>query len=192
VLGEDEALIEFLQKAIGYSLTGRVNEKALFFLHGTGDNGKTTLIEAVRKIMGEYAGTVDIDALMKKSGVPEKERAIADLLGKRFVTSSEAAEGEALHEARIKNLTGMGRLSGRRIYGSAFEFDPQFKLFIDANHKPHISGTEGAIWSRFKLIPFNVSIPKAEQDKHLLEKLAAEAPGILAWAVQGCLTLLTW
>ncbi|HZZ14439.1 MAG TPA: phage/plasmid primase, P4 family, partial [Candidatus Sulfotelmatobacter sp.] len=82
---------------------------------------------------------------------------------------------------------GMGRLSGRRIYGSAFEFEPQFKLFIDANHKPRISGTEEAIWNRFKLIPFNVSIPKAEQDRELGNKLAAEAPGILAWAVKGCL-----
>jgi putative DNA primase/helicase len=187
VLGEDQTLIEFLQKAIGYSLTGSVNEKALFFLHGTGDNGKTTLVEAVRKIMGEYAGTVDIDALMKKAQTPENERATEDLLWKRFVTSSEAAEGEPLHEARIKHLTGMGRLSGRRIYGSGFEFDPQFKLFIDANHKPRISGTEEAIWNRFKMIPFAVSIPKAEQDKRLLEKLGAEAPGILAWAVQGCL-----
>jgi putative DNA primase/helicase len=81
----------------------------------------------------------------------------------------------------------MGRLSGRRIYGSAFEFDPQFKLFIDANHRPRISGTEDAIWYRLKMIPFTVSIPKDQQDKHLLEKLVAEAPGILAWAVQGCL-----
>lgn len=187
VLGGNTDLIVFIQKAMGYSLTGAVNEKALFFLHGNGDNGKTTLLEAIRPIMGDYAGTVDIEALMKKAQTSEKERAFADLLGKRFVTSSEAAEGEALHEARIKYLTGMGLLSGRRIYGSAFEFYPQFKLFIDANHKPPISGTEEAIWNRFRLIPFTVSIPKAEQDKQLLVKLANEAPGILAWAVQGCL-----
>jgi len=187
VLDGNADLIDFMQKAIGYSLTGAVNEKALFFLHGTGDNGKTTLLEAIRPILGDYAGTVDIEALMKKAQTSEKERAFADLLGKRFVTSSEAAEGEALHEARIKYLTGMGRLSGRRIYGSSFEFDPQFKLFIDANHKPRISGNEEAIWNRFRMVPFTVSIPKAEQDKQLLAKLANEAPGILAWAVQGCL-----
>ena len=187
ILNDDAALIDFMQKAIGYSLTGDVTEKALFFLHGKGDNGKTTLVEAVRRIMGEYAGAVDIEALMKKASNSDKERATADLAGKRFATSSEAGQGETLHEARIKHLTGMGRLVGRRIYGASFEFDPQFKLFIDANHKPHISGTDQAIWNRLRLIPFNVSIPKDQQDKSLLVKLAAESPGILAWAVQGCL-----
>jgi len=124
---------------------------------------------------------------MKKAQTNEKERAIADLLGKRFATSSEVAEGEAMHEARIKLLTGMSRLKGRQIYGSAFEFDPQFKLFIDANHTPSISAAENAIWNRLRLVPFTVSIPKKEQDKTLLSKLAAEAPGILSWAVRGCL-----
>jgi putative DNA primase/helicase len=92
-----------------------------------------------------------------------------------------------LHEARIKHLTGMGRLTARRIYGSSFEFDPQFKLFLDSNDKPVIRGREDAIWSRVKLIPFTVSIPEAERDKLLGDKLAAtELPGILAWAVEGC------
>lgn len=186
VFNGDNDLIEFMQKAIGYALTGCVTEKALFPLYGTGDNGKTTLLEAVRTVMGDYAGMVYIEALMKKAQVAEKERAFADLLGKRFVTSSEAADGQALHEARVKHLTGMGKLSGRRIYGSAFEFDPQFKLFIDANHKPVVSQSDDAIWNRFRMIPFSVPIPKAEQDRNLGSKLAAEAPGILAWAVRGC------
>jgi putative DNA primase/helicase len=92
-----------------------------------------------------------------------------------------------LNEAKIKNITGMGRLVGRRLYGNAFEFDPLFKLFIDANHKPVIRGTDNAIWNRIRLVPFNVSIPKAEQDRRLLQKLRTEGPGILAWAVRGCL-----
>jgi putative DNA primase/helicase len=187
IFDNDCELILFIQKAIGYSLTGCVSEKALFFLCGAGDNGKTTLLEVVRKMLGDYAGVIDIDALMSKAQTSEKERATADLLGKRFVTSSEAAEGQALHEARIKHLTGMGRLVGRRMYGSSFEFDPQFKLYVDANHKPTIRGGDNAIWNRMRVIPFNISIPKAEQDKQLLAKLFDELPGILAWAVEGCL-----
>ena len=183
----NQDLIRFLQRALGYALTGKVGEKALFFLYGSGDNGKTTLIETFRYILGDYAGAMHSEALMKKSQNTERERAIADLLGKRFITSSEAADGEHFNEAMVKQLTGMGRLKGRHIYGSSFEFDPQFKLFIDANHKPQISGNEQAIWNRFRLIPFNVSIPKAEQDRELSAKLRAEAPGILAWAVKGCL-----
>jgi putative DNA primase/helicase len=188
ILDGDQALIGFQQRAIGYTLTGCVTEKALFCLHGAGNNGKTTLLEVIRKILGEYAGMIDIEALMKTAQSDLTQRAVADLIGKRFVTSSEAAEGQALHEARIKQLTGMGRLTARRIYGSAFEFDPQFKLFIDANDKPVIRGRDEAIWSRVRLIPFTVSIPEAERDRTLGDKLAAaELPGILAWAVEGCL-----
>jgi putative DNA primase/helicase len=137
--------------------------------------------------MGDYAGIVEIDALMQNGHDDVRDRAVAELVGKRFVTSSEAQEGAKLNEARVKHLTGMGRLQGRHIYGSPFQFDPHFKLFIDANHKPVIRGTDNAIWNRIHLIPFEVSIPKAEQDRHLGKKLRAELPGILAWAMQGCL-----
>lgn len=116
-----------------------------------------------------------------------KDRAIAEHVGRRFVTSSETDQGQRLHEARVKQLTGMGKLLGRKIYGSPFEFDPMFKLFLDANHKPEIRGTDQAIWSRIRLIPFNVSIPKAEQDRKLGEKLGAELAGVFAWAVEGCM-----
>jgi putative DNA primase/helicase len=187
IFAGDEGLVTFMQRVIGYSLTGEVTEKALFVLHGGGNNGKTTLLEAVRYIMGDYAGVVDINALMRDASTADRQRTVADLLGKRFVTSSETEEGHKLNEAMIKNLTGMGRQVGRRIYGSAFEFDPHFKLFIDANHKPVIRGTDQAIWNRIRLMPFDVAIPKEQQDKGLLQKLRAEAPGILAWAVQGCL-----
>jgi putative DNA primase/helicase len=124
---------------------------------------------------------------MQGSDTAARERATAELLGKRFVTSSETEEGHRFNEAKIKHLTGMGRLTARRIYGSPFEYDPMFKLFIDANHKPVIRGSDIAIWNRIRLIPFGVSIPKAEQDKELGAKLRAEAPGLLAWAVEGCL-----
>jgi putative DNA primase/helicase len=187
IFARDVALIEYMQKVIGYGLTGSVTEKALFVFHGGGDNGKTTLLEAIRHVLGDYAGVVDIDALMQNGRDAVTERAIAELCGKRFVTASEAEEGQKLREAKIKNLTGMGRLVGRKIYGNPFEFDPSFKLFIDANHKPVIRGNDNAIWNRIRLVPFKVSIPKTEQDPQLGEKLKAEASGILAWAVQGCL-----
>jgi len=187
IFAGDATLIEYIQKVIGYGLTGNVTEKALFVFHGGGDNGKTTLLEAVRNVMGDYAGVIDIDALMQNGRDAVTERAIAELCGKRFVTASEAEEGQKLREAKIKNLTGMGRLVGRKIYGNPFEFDPMFKLFIDANHKPVIRGNDNAIWNRIRLVPFNVSIPKPEQDPQLGEKLKGEASGILAWAVEGCL-----
>jgi putative DNA primase/helicase len=183
----DAALIEYLQKAIGYALTGKVTEKSVFILYGNGDNGKTTLLEAVRYILADYAGVVDIHVLMQDAQNSERERAVANMLGKRFITASETEEGDRFNEAKLKSLTGMGRLVGRRIYGSAFEFDPTFKLFIDANHKPLIRGSDRAIWNRIRLVPLNVSIPKDQQDKALLAKLKAEAPGILAWLVEGCL-----
>jgi putative DNA primase/helicase len=187
ILGGDQNLIQFVQKVFGYALTGDVTEKAFFVFHGEGNNGKTTLLETVRRMMGDYAGVMDVDVLMQKSTDAAKERAHADLVGKRFVTCSETDQGQRLHEARIKLMTGMGKLQGRKIYGSPFEFDPAFKLFMDANHKPEIRGTDNAIWSRVRLVPFNVSIPKEERDKNLGNKLKAELPGILAWAVEGCL-----
>jgi putative DNA primase/helicase len=187
VCGGDQDLIAFLQRAVGYTLTGSVNEKALLVLWGNGDNGKTTLLEAIRHILGDYAAMIDIDVLMQNSATSERQYAVASLLGKRYVTSSEAEEGQRLREATIKNLTGMGRQTGRRIYGAPFEFEPMFKLFIDANHKPVIRGTDQAIWNRIRLIPFSVSVPKDQQDKNLAKKLRDEASGILAWAVRGCL-----
>jgi putative DNA primase/helicase len=187
IMAGDEALIHYIQRVIGYALTGSVNEKAMFVLYGGGDNGKTTLLETVRALLGDYAGIVEIDALMQNGHDDVRDRAVAELVGKRFVTSSEAQEGAKLNEAKVKHLTGMGRLQGRHIYGSPFQFDPQFKLFIDANHKPVIRGTDNAIWNRIHLIPFEISIPKAEQDRNLGKKLRVELPGILAWAVQGCL-----
>lgn len=180
IFNHDQALIAYLQKVIGYSLTGAVTEKALFLFHGDGNNGKTTLLETIRHILGDYAGVVDIDALMSSSQDSARERAIANLHGKRFVTASEAEAGQRFREATIKKLTGMGRLVSRRLYSNSFEFDPEFKLFIDANHKPDIRGTDEAIWIRVRLIPFTVTIPDADIDKDLWRKLRAEVRGILA------------
>jgi putative DNA primase/helicase len=187
IFDHNTTLIEYVQKIIGYSLTGDVTEKALFMFHGDGNNGKTTLLETIRRLLGDYAGMVEIDALMSKSQDSARERAMASLHGKRFVTASESDYGQHFNEALIKRLTGMGRLEGRYLYSNSFQFDPLFKLFIDANHKPIIKGTDEAIWIRMRLLPFTVTIPKDEIDKDLWRKLRAELPGILAWAVEGCL-----
>ncbi len=184
---EDEALVSFVQRVLGYSLTGAVSEKAMFVLHGDGDNGKTTLLEAFRYVLGDYAGVVDISSLMQSAQNSDTQRTVAELLGKRFVTSSETEEGQKLNESRIKNMTGMARLVGRTQSGKPVAYAPLFKLFIDANHKPVIRGSDTTIWNRIRLLPFEVSIPKHEQDRQLLQKLRSEAPGILAWAVRGCL-----
>jgi putative DNA primase/helicase len=112
---------------------------------------------------------------------------IATMHGKRLVTASEASENSRLNEALIKRLTGMNQLVGRPIYGKSFTFEPEFKLYIDANHRPTIRGTDDAIWIRMRLIPFDVQFSKDQIDKNLWRKLRAELPGILAWAVAGCL-----
>lgn len=188
IFGDDDEVIDFMQRALGYALTGCVSEKVLFTLDGRGDNGKTSLLEIVKDVQGkDYSGTVNIETLTKKGSESERLHTIAELHGKRFVTASEAEEGEALRESFIKHLTGMGRLKGRHLYSSAFEFDPVFKIFLDANHKPRIQSSDPAIWNRQRLIPFKVSIPRAEQDRQLKDKLRSESSGILAWLVQGAL-----
>jgi putative DNA primase/helicase len=186
IMGGDTEMVAYLQRCIGYALTGDVSEKALFILVGGGDNGKTTLVEALRHVLGDYAGQILIESLMtrRSEGIPND---IARLKGLRFVTSSEVEQGHKLAEAKVKQITGMGTLQARFLFKEYFEFAPTFKIFMDTNHKPEVRGNDPAIWNRLKVIPFNVSIPPGEKDPQLLEKLKEEAPGILAWAVQGCL-----
>jgi putative DNA primase/helicase len=142
----------------------------------------------LRSILGDYAGQILIEALMttRISGAgPTPE--IADLKGCRFVTSSETEHGQRLAQAKLKYLTGMGKIKGRRLYENSIQFAPTFKLFIDCNHKPLVRGADPALWDRLKLIPFNVRLSDDEVDKNLLKKLEEERPGILKWAVDGCL-----
>ena len=180
----------FLRRVFGYAITGYVFEKIVLILYGSGDNGKTTLLEIIRHVLGNYAGQILINVLMANRGeVSAAARSdLADLRGKRFVTSSESEAGQQLAEAQLKYLTGMGRIKAKRMRKDHFEFDPTHQLFIDANQKPVIRGTDNAIWNRICPIQFQVSIPKHEQDKQLLDHLKAEAPGIMNWLVKGCLS----
>src|SRR5262245_13993758 len=181
-------LIAYVRSGIGYALTGAVGEKVAFVCFGGGDNGKTTLLETVRYVLGDYAGQIMIESLLY-SGNSRQSAALADLAdlrGKRFVTTSEAEQGSHLAEALVKQLTGVGQVKTCRKYENPVEFPPTFKIFMDSNYKPRVRGTDEAIWNRLKLIPFTITIPKAEIDKDMLEKLKREGPGILRWAVEGC------
>lgn len=186
IMAGNSGLIQFLRRAIGYSLTGITTEHVLFFLYGTGANGKSTFVETIRQLFGGYALQADFTTFLeKRNDGPRND--LARLRGARFVAAVEAAQGRQLAENVIKQLTGGDVVSARYLFHEYFEFLPQFKIFLVANHKPVVKGTEEAIWRRIRLIPFMVTIPESERDKQLLRKLQAELPGILAWAVRGCL-----
>jgi len=182
-------LVGYLQKCFGYALTGDVSEKVVFCLFGSGNNGKTTLLEAVRFVIAEYSTQVLIDSLMmhhsRESNASLAD--LADLRGARFVTTSEAEHGQRLAIGKLKYLTqGMGEIKTCRKFENPIKFKATHKLFLDANHKPVIRGAETAVWNRLKPIPFTVTIPPGEMDKALLDKLKGEAEGIAAWMVEGC------
>jgi putative DNA primase/helicase len=186
VLDGNKNLIDFLARAVGYSLTGDTSEQVLFMLHGTGANGKSTFLEAVRDVLGDYATNASFETFLQRERGGASED-VARLRGARLVSASEAEGGRRLSEVLVKQLTGSDTVTARFLYASSFEFRPAFKLFFAANHKPAITGSEHAIWRRIRLVPFTVRIPAAERDKRLAAKLRQERAGILAWAVRGCL-----
>ncbi len=177
----------YLNRAIGYSLTGSTAEQCLFFLFGIGANGKSVFLNILGDLCGEYGMSASMDSFtMQKNGagIPND---IARLAGARLVAVSETADGQRLHEPLIKDLTGGDLITARFLHHEFFDFRPQFKIWIRGNHKPGILGTDEGIWRRIHLVPFAVTIPEVERDPALYEKLRAELPGIMAWAVRGCL-----
>jgi putative DNA primase/helicase len=181
-----EELRAFVQRAAGYSATGDTSEQCMFIDHGSGANGKSTFQEALASALGDYAMRAPTEMLMTKraGGVPND---VARLKGARFVAASETEEGRRLAESLVKDLTGQDTISARFMRAEWFDFRPTHKLWLSTNHKPEIRGTDPAIWRRIRLVPWSVSIPPAEQNRKLLEKLREELPGILAWVVRGCL-----
>jgi len=186
IMDGDEVMIAFLQRAIGYSLSGDTSERVMFILHGDGNNGKTTLLESIRATLGDYALRTPTTTLLasRNDTVPND---VARLKGARFVSASESEEGRYLAESVVKDITGQDTLSARFMRAEWFDFRPECKLWLGTNHKPRIRGTDNAIWNRIRLIPFTVTIPDAEINPHLKDELQAERAGILAWAVRGCL-----
>lgn len=182
-----QELVSFIQKMAGYCLTGSTDEQVLFFLYGLGANGKTVTIETLRALLGDYVKQASFESLLEQrggGGGPRED--IARLEGARLVTATEAPENRRLNESLIKALTGGDTVTARHLYSGSFEYRPQFKLILAANHRPQIKGGEEAIWRRMRLIPYDVTIPEAERDPDLLAKLLDELPGILNWAIQGC------
>jgi putative DNA primase/helicase len=173
-----------MQRVLGYTLTGDTREHAFFVFYGAGANGKSTLLNTGRTILGDYAKDTPSQTLLvqRYEGIPND---LARLHGARLVTAIETDAGKQLAESRIKQITGGDTVTARFLYGECFEYLPQFKLFMATNHRPRIQGTDEGIWRRVHLIPFEVAIPKHEQDPALGEKLRAEAPGILRWMVEG-------
>ena len=182
-----DRLVEYIQRALGYSLSGRTSEKAVFICHGSGDNGKSTLLSAVRELISDYSVLLQIDSLMERRFESNNAQAdLADLCGARFVMTSKTEEEQRLSAVRLKRITqGMGIIRAVRKYENPISFPESHKLWMDCNHKPRVKDDGAAIWNRLHLVPFTVTIPKDEQDKDLQAKLLADGEGILAWIAVG-------
>ncbi len=179
-------LIDFVQRAVGYSMSGNISHEVLFFCHGKGNNGKSIFFNVLDHMFGTYGVKMDASTLMQKKQ-DSASNDLARLVGRRFAVSSEIEENKRLNESRVKNLTGHDKISARFLYQEHFEFVPVLKLWMYGNHKPVIRGTDDGIWRRIMLIPFNVSIPKEEQRPadELLEELLSEESQILNWMLDG-------
>lgn len=185
VMGGTKALIDYVQKVVGYSLTGLTTLQCLFILSGLGANGKSTFLETFRKLLGDHARHTPSYTLLVNSLAIRND--LARLRGARVVTAVEIGLGKKLDEALVKQLTGGDPITSRFLFQEYFEHRPTFKLFMAVNHLPEIRAGGHGIWRRIHLIPFNVIVKEEEMDRDLAFKLEAELPGILAWAVQGCL-----
>lgn len=184
VFAGNERLIDYVRRTFGYALTAETSEQCLFVAYGAGANGKTTILRAISDMMGDYAMSTPTDSLLVKreGGIPND---LARLKGARLVTATEADQGRRLAESLVKQLTGGDPITARFLHAEYFQFYPTFKLFLATNHKPVIRGTDHAIWRRIRLIPFEVTIPTAEQDPDLPAKLHEECSGILNWCLLG-------
>lgn len=191
ITGGDKELQDYIQKSIGYSICGSNREQCAYFLYGMGNNGKSTFLDTIADMLGDYASNTQPDTIMLQSRLGSSgggaNSDIARLKSARFVTCEEPTEGVRLNEGLLKQLTGGSKITCRFLYGDEFEYTPEFKIWVATNHKPTIRGTDIGIWRRIKLIPFEVNIPKNKVDKNLKYKLRQEFPQILAWAVDGCM-----
>ena len=175
----------FLQKFIGYSMTGHVTEHVLAFLYGQGANGKSTFVTTLQRLMGTYARQMPGELLLSRSNGQSHPSELTALLGVRFAACSEIEERRRFDEPRVKALTGGDKVSARYLYAELFEFWPTAKLCIAGNSKPEVTGQDEGIWRRFALVYFDQTIPPGERDQQLAAKLAKELPGILSWAFEG-------
>jgi putative DNA primase/helicase len=187
------AVRAFVQRFFGYGLTALTSEQMFVLFHGEGRNGKSTLVDIMARIMGDYSTSLPIATLVNENRTGKGSEATPDLArlpGARLVRAAEPKEGMGFDESLIKSLTSDEAITVRRLQKEFIDIYPEFKLVISANRKPTIRGNDDGIWRRVKLVPFDVQIPEAEVDKRLSDKLWAERSGILNWAVAGCLDYL--
>lgn len=182
----DAQMQSYLQRMFGYCLTGLTSEHALFFLYGTGANGKSVFVNTLFTILGDYAANAPMDTFMETRG-DRHPTDLAGLRGSRFVGATETEQGRRWNESKIKEITGGDPVTARFMRQDFFTYVPQFKLVIAGNHKPAIRNIDEAMRRRLHLIPFTITVPPEKRDKHLQAKLLAEADGILAWGIEGCL-----
>jgi putative DNA primase/helicase len=186
ITGGDADYTRYIQRSVGYSLTGDTREQVLFFLYGIGANGKSTFINTIQKLLGDYSQQSASSTFMaKQRGSINND--VARLRGSRMVATTETEEGSRFDEAQLKLLTGGDMVTCRFLHKEHFEFCPAFKLWISGNHKPYIKGSDEGIWRRIKLLPFESCVAAEDQDKELPNKLYTELSGILNWAIDGCL-----
>lgn len=188
-MSHDQELIDFLQRAAGYSLTGSTEEECFFIFCGVGQNGKSTYLNALQAVLGPYATAAPAGLLMETridKATPSQQAGLASLVGTRLVVASETDESAYLSEAQVKSITCRDKVSAKRMYEAPFEFQPNHHVYLMTNAKPGISGTDDGIWRRVHLIEWKNKIAQADRDNKLAEKLMAERPGILRWAVEGC------
>lgn len=187
--GEDKpAIRSFIAKAVGYSLTGETRAQCLIFAHGGGENGKSTFFEVIMALMGDYGHKTSTEALMASDRFYAGATPyLVNLKGTRFVVAAEIEQGWRLKESLVKDLTGGDTITGRDLFKAPIEFLPTHTLWMYGNHKPEIRGTDDAIWRRIRLVPFLQTFKGADADEGLKDELVTELPGILAWAVRGCL-----
>jgi putative DNA primase/helicase len=181
-------LITYLQRCIGYSLCGVNDEQIFFILHGTGANGKTTLVDTILKICNSYSLTTQPDTILmnyKSGSGPSPE--LAELAGIRFLSCQETQENRRMNESLVKQLTGGDEVSARHLHQEFFRYRPKFKMWISTNHLPRIQDQSFALWRRVRKIPFDVQFTDDQCDPQLKEKLWQERDGILLWAIQGFL-----
>jgi P4 family phage/plasmid primase-like protien len=186
VFNSDENLIAFMRRAVGYMLTGSTSEHALLLLYGIGANGKSVLINVLRSLLGDFAEVASVDTFTstkREAGAASPD--LVKLAGARLVIAQESEAGARLAESTVKALTGGDAITARALYKDEFSYVPQFKLVIATNHRPRVRGTDDGIWRRLRLVPFSVSF-LGREDRGLTSALQAELPGILAWAVRGC------
>jgi putative DNA primase/helicase len=184
IMNYNNELIQYIQTVCGWAITGDVSEQTMFILFGSGANGKSTFLNTLMYLLGDYAIATPTETFMSRKGEAIGND-LARLKGTRLLTTTETEQGKKIAEPLIKQITGNDRITARFLYGEYFNFQPTFKVFMATNHKPSIRGADHGIWRRIKLIPFTTRIPEEKQDKRLEEKLRLEASGILNWLLEG-------